>query len=301
MQDLTYHLVDVFTNEPFGGNQLAVFTNPPELSSETMQAIAKELNLSESTFVYPPRDQNNDFHVRIFTPAQELPMAGHPTVGTGFVLAKLGMLGTMDSQKVIVLEEGVGPIQVTINVDSEGNPTIIQMRQPLPQFGDILDRQLMADLFTLSIDDISPNSPAQVVTTGTPFLFVPIQSLEAIGKIKVRLDIWEEHLKGTLAEKLFVFTPETQYETSTVHSRMFAPSLGIREDPATGSASGPLGAYLIKYGIVPSGHIISEQGFEMGRPSFITIDIGFDGINFTDVVIGGETVYMGKGALNLHM
>lgn len=300
MQELNYHLVDVFTNVAFGGNQLAVFTNPPPLSTQTMQAIAKELNLSESTFVYPPKDANNDFHVRIFTPAQELPMAGHPTVGTAYVLAKLGILGAIERQKVIIFEEGVGPIQVTINADADGQPTVIQMRQPMPQFGDIIDRQLIADLFTLSLADVSPNSPAQVVTTGTPFLIVPIQSLEAIGKIKVRLDIWEDHLKGTSAEKLFVFTPETQYETSTVHSRMFAPSLGIREDPATGSASGPLGAYLVKYGIVNKGHIVSEQGVEMGRPSFISIDIGFDGINFTDIVIGGETVYMGHGSLHLH-
>ena len=299
--ELNYHLLDVFTNQAFGGNQLAVFTHPPtNLSQETMQKIAKEMNLAEITFVFPPKNDTNDFHVRIFTPATEMPMAGHPTVGTGYLLTHIGMLGDIDGEKTVTFEEGVGPIKVTIQTDDDGNPSQILMRQPLPEFLDIYeDKQGIADMLSLSLDDIHPTAPVQVVTTGVPFLYIALNSLEAANKVNLRLDIWEKHFKGTNAEQIFVTTTETQYETSTVHSRMFAPAFGIPEDPATGAASGPLGAYLLKYGLVDTKLIISEQGIEMGRPSFINIDMGYDGKTFTDVVIGGECVYMGYGTLVL--
>ncbi len=299
--ELHYHLLDVFTNQPFGGNQLAVFTSPPaDLTQATMQRIAKELNLAEITFVFPPEDPENDFRVRIFTPATEMPMAGHPTVGTGYLLAHQNMLGDINGEKIVTFEEGVGPIQVTVQADSGNQPTNILMRQPLPEFLDIHeDKQLIADMLSLSIDDLHPDVPVQVVTTGVPFLYVVVNSLEAIGNVNLRLDLWSEHLKGTNAEQVFVVTTETQYDGSTVHSRMFAPAFGIPEDPATGAASGPLGAYLVKYGLVPAGDMVSEQGIEMGRPSFINIHIGVDGDDFTDIVIGGTSVYMGYGTLVL--
>lgn len=298
--ELHYHLLDVFTNQAFGGNQLAVFTEPPaDLPQATMQKIAKEMNLAEITFVFPPEDDVNDYRVRIFTPAVEMPMAGHPTVGTGYLLAHMGMLGNIDSEKVVTFEEGVGPIKVTVQTNDDGSPKQVLMRQPLPEFRKIYDdKQLIADLLSLSVDDLHPTAPVQVVTTGVPFLYIVINSLEAIGKIKLRLDVWEQ-FKGTDAEQIFVTTTDTQYNTSTVHSRMFAPAFGIPEDPATGAASGPLGAYLVKYGLAAAGNIISEQGIEMGRPSFINIYIGVDGDTFTDVIIGGECVYMGHGTLIL--
>lgn len=299
--ELHYHLLDVFTNQPFGGNQLAVFTAPPlDLPKDTMQQIAKEMNLAEITFVFPPQDTANDYRVRIFTPAVEMPMAGHPTVGTGYLLAHVGMLGDIHGEKGVIFEEGVGPIKVTVQANDDGSPKQVLMRQPLPEFRKIYaDKQLIADLLSLSIDDLHPTVPVQVVTTGVPFLYSVINSLEAIGKIKLRLDVWDQHFKGTDAEQIFVTTTDTQYDTSTVHSRMFAPAFGIPEDPATGAASGPLGAYLVKYGLAPAGNIISEQGIEMGRPSFINIHIGMDGDEFTDIVIGGECVYMGHGTIVL--
>lgn len=298
--ELHYHLLDVFTNQAFGGNQLAVFTEPPaDLPQATMQKIAKEMNLAEITFVFPPEDDANDYRVRIFTPAVEMPMAGHPTVGTGYLLAHAGMLGDINGEKVVTFEEGVGPIKVTVKANDDGSPKQILMRQPLPEFRKIYDdKQLIADMLSLSSDDLHPTAPVQVVTTGVPFLYIVINSLEAIGKIKLRLDVWEQ-FKGTDAEQIFVTTVDTQYNTSTVHSRMFAPAFGIPEDPATGAASGPLGAYLVKYGLAEAGDIISEQGIEMGRPSFINIHIGVDGDDFTDIIIGGECVYMGHGRLIL--
>ncbi len=298
MRRLHYHLLDVFTNERFGGNPLAVFTNGRGLTVETMKSIAKELNLSEVTFVLPPDDPANDWKVRIFTPAIELPMAGHPTVGTSYILAREQMVSVTEAQPVIRLEEGVGLIPVTFQF-KDGLPSLIQMQQPAPIFSpEFTDRVLAADLLSLTAADLA-DYPVQEVSCGVPFLFIPVKSLSAMQKIKFRMDIWERSLSQF--GEVFAFTSETLYPTSTVHSRMFAPVMGIPEDPATGAASGPLGCYLVKYGLVQANpaYIISEQGFEIGRPSYVHIEIRqADGaINF--VGVGGECVYMGEGSLEI--
>ncbi len=193
---LQYHLLDVFTDRPFGGNPLAVFTDPPlDLPTETMQQIANELNLSESTFVFPPSDPANDFSVRIFTPASELPMAGHPTVGTTYLLAQIGKLGPIKQSKTVTFEEGVGPIQVTVQADAGGSPRRVLMRQPLPQFQDIYeDRQAIAEMLTLSLQDLRPGAPIQAVSSGLPFLYVVVKSLDAMRRISLRLDRWRGDL-----------------------------------------------------------------------------------------------------------
>ena len=296
---LNYHLLDVFTDHQFGGNQLAVFPDPPQdLSTELMQQIAKELNLSETTFVFPPADAANDFKLRIFTPAAELPMAGHPTVGSAYALARLGTLGILDGEKAIVFEEGVGPIPVTILADESGQPTEVWMQQPIPQFLDIRDdRAAIAAVLSLSEDDLEKDAPIQVVSSGLPFLYVVVESLAAMKRISFRLDKWRTHLAGSGAEQIFVTSLDTEYDASTVHSRMFAPALGIIEDPATGSASGPLGAYLLKYGLVKTGEMVSEQGIEMGRPSFIHIRVERKGRAFASVAVGGACAYVGCGTL----
>ncbi len=298
MRRLHYHLLDVFTNERFGGNQLAVFTNGRGLTTETMQRITSELNLSESTFVFPPDDPANDWKVRIFTPARELPMAGHPTVGTSYVLAREQMVTPTEANPMIRLEEGVGIIPVTFNF-ADGKPSLIQMQQPLPTFSpEFIDRVLAAELLSLTTADLA-DTPVQEVSTGVPFLFIPIKNMDSIRRIKFRTDIWDQKLKQY--GQFFVFTLETTYPTSTVHSRMFGPSMNIAEDAASGAPSGPLGCYLVKYGLVQGNpaRIISEQGFEMGRPSYIHIEIGQanGAINF--VGVGGECVYMGEGSLEI--
>lgn len=296
MRRLHYHLLDVFTNERFGGNQLAVFTNGRGIAPELMQRIAKELNLSETTFVLPPDDPANHWKVRIFTPARELPMAGHPTVGTSFVLARERMVDVSLQNPVIRLEEGVGLIPVTFHF-KDGEQPLIQMQQRNPIFSpEFTDRQLAAEVLSLTVADLD-NYPVQEISCGVPFLFIPLKTLAAIQKIKFRTDIWERALSQF--GEIFVFTRETTYPTSSVHSRMFAPSMGIAEDPATGAASGPLGSYLVKYGLVNGNpaHIISEQGFEMGRPSYIHIEIRQQNGEFTFVGVGGHSVYLGEGSL----
>lgn len=296
---LNYHLLDVFTDRLFGGNPLAVFPDPPrDLPATMMQRIAKELNLSETTFVFPPADPGADFRLRIFTPAAELPMAGHPTVGTAYLLARLGALGPIAGAKTIVFEEGVGPIAVTVRADAQGDPGEVWMNQPIPQFLDIIeDRAVIAEILSLSAADLHEDAPAQVLSSGEPFLFVMLNSLEAIQRIRLRIDLWENVLAGTNAENIFVATTETVHQSSTVHSRMFAPVLGIAEDPATGAASGPLGAYLLRYGLARGGDLVSEQGFEIGRPSTIRIRVRRSGSAFSEVAVGGQSVYVGYGAL----
>ncbi len=304
MRKLRYHLIDVFTDRPFGGNQLAVFTNGRGLPAGTMQQIAKELNFSETTFVLPPREAGNDFWVRIFTPAVEMPTAGHPTIGTAFVLA-LDHLVELESQETTIhFEEGVGVIPIRIQKEN-GLPTLIKMSQPLPEFGpEFTDRAMIAEMLSLDLADIDPAYPLQVVSCGVPFLFVPLKNLAAIRQIKLRLDIWERQLKDFASPHLFVFTQEAELKKSTVHSRMFAPALGIAEDPATGIAGGPLGCYLVKYGLVPQQKrvsFINEQGFEIGRPSLIQIEIEQEGDRITGVVVGGQCVYMGEGFINCEL
>lgn len=299
--NLDYHLLDVFTKQPFGGNQLAVFANPPlDLPASVMQLIAKEMNLSEVTFVFPAADSQNDFRARIFTPAQELPMAGHPTIGTAYLLARLGMIDELSTARILRIEEGIGPIQVTVECDEDGNPGSARMRQPIPRFLDIYeDRGAIAQMLSLGREDIQPSAPAQVLDNGLPFLFVPLRSLDAMRRVRLRLDLWQGLLGGKPGENVFVTTTQTEYPGSTAHSRMFAPALGLAEDPATGSASGALGVYLQNYGLVDSREIVSEQGIEMGRPSFINIKVERQGDSFTAVTVGGACVYMGRGTLFL--
>lgn len=297
MRQLSYHLVDVFTDRAFGGNPLAVFTDGRGIPDVLMQSIAKELNLSETTFVLPPDDAKHDFRVRIFTPKSELPMAGHPTVGTAFVLARQGIL----KKREAVFEEGVGPVPVSIELKN-GTPGFIEMRQPLPKFGPRFeDASVIAEMLSLDRRAIR-DLPCEVVSCGNPFFFVPIDTLEFIRRIRFRSDLAERIVKETGATGVFVFTQEVENAGSQVHGRLFAPGEGIMEDPATGSAAGPLGCYLSRYGLTTGGgetQSVLEQGIEMGRPSFLHIRIRHTSDEITAVHVGGTCCYMGSGQLEL--
>ncbi|MCA1619513.1 MAG: PhzF family phenazine biosynthesis protein [Acidobacteria bacterium] len=297
MRRLHYHRVDVFTDRAFGGNPLAVFANGRGLATETMQAIAKEFNLSETTFVLPPDDPRHDWRVRIFTPGSELPMAGHPTVGTSFVLAREHMIPRGGAETNVVLEEGVGPVPVRVEFE-DGEPSYAEMTQPLPTFGPRLDdRRAVAAMLSLEESDLEPELPVEVVSCGVPFLYVPLRSLEAAHRARPRADLIEAVAADGVPPEVFVFTREVESAFSTVHSRMFAPGIGIPEDPATGAASGPLGCYLVTHGLVAGGaaDIVSEQGLEMGRPSFVKIRIEQSDGRISAVRVGGQCHFMGEG------
>ena len=298
MRQLSYHLVDVFTERAFGGNPLAVFTDGRKIPDALMQSIAKELNLSETTFVLPPDEAKHDFRVRIFTPKSELPMAGHPTVGTAFVLAREGMLKKSEA----VFEEVVGPVPVSVELGADG-PGFIEMCQPLPKFGRRFeDPNAIAQMLSLDRTAIC-DLPLEVVSCGNPFFFVPIDTLESIRRIRFRPDLAERIVKETGATGVFVFTQEVESAGSHVHGRLFAPGEGIMEDPATGSAAGPLGCYLSRYGLTTGGgetRSVLEQGIEMGRPSFLHIRIKHSAGEIAGVHVGGTCCYMGSGQLELH-
>lgn len=303
MKRLHYHLLDVFTDRAFGGNPLAVFLEGEGIPEATMQAIAKELNLSETTFVLPPQDAGNDFRVRIFTPAAELPMAGHPTIGTAFILAKEGLVRPDGVRPTVTLEEKVGPIPVTIGWEA-GAPAFIEMQQPLPEFGpEIAEVDAIAEMLSLEPDAIrATNLPVQVVSCGMPFLFVPLNGLEAVRRLRFRVDLWERVLRNVAAQDVFVFTRDVEFAGSDVHSRMFAPGHGVNEDAATGGASGPLGCYLVRHRVLVSDgelRCVSEQGIEMGRPSFLHLRIAHERGEITAVRVGGNCHYMGAGYLDL--
>lgn len=293
MKRLHYHLVDVFTDRAFGGNPLAVFLDGSAVPDELMQPIAKELNLSETTFVLPPNEKKHDCRVRIFTPRSELPMAGHPTVGTAFVLTREAVFNKPE----LIFEEGVGPVPVTIE-RRDGAPGFIEMRQPLPEFGPCLeDVPGIAEMLSLERGAIR-DLPLEVVSCGNPFFFVPLDSLQSIRRVRFRADLAERVLKGAGATGVFLFTTEIEFPGSHVHGRLFAPGEGILEDPATGSAAGPLGCYLLRYGVMPSSgelRCVLEQGIEMGRPSFLHIMIKHEGEEIREVRVGGNCHYMGGG------
>jgi len=276
-----YRVVDVFTDKAFGGNPLAVFREPGKLDAGTMQAIAKELHLSETTFVLPPSSAAADHRVRIFTPDAELPFAGHPTLGTAFVLAE-GKDGSMR------LEEGVGVIRVTL---SEG---FVQMEQPLPAFtGTTISRKQAADALGLAVEEVRSDVPIQVGSSGVPFLFVPLANLKAVRRAR---------RPGGIEGNVYVFAMSGERSGSHAHGRMFAEGLGVSEDPATGGAQGPLGAYIVAHELVrvePTTRIRVEQGFEIGRPSILDIEVDRTGAAVTAVRVGGRCVAMGGGWLDI--
>jgi len=305
MSTYRYVHLDVFTDRVFGGNQLAVFPEPAGLDTETMQAIAREMAYSESTFVFPPEDPRTSVRVRIFTPGSELPMAGHPTIGTAFALAHEGVIAP--GQPEVVFGLGVGPIRVGLRweTDRGGGQKVAfaEMHQLPPTFGDnVADVSAVAAALNLRPGDIAvARSPVQSVSCGVPFLFVPLLTREAVDRAVVDQAALSRLCRTLgLAEEVFLFSTEPGDDGATAYSRMFAPGLGVTEDPATGSASGPLGCYLVRHGLVPAEkaqQIVSVQGVKILRPSRIHISIAGDAQKISDVRVGGTAVIAGEGHL----
>ena len=295
-----YHFVqaDVFTDRPFAGNQLAVFTDARGLSDAEMQTLAREMNFSECTFLLPSIMPDALRRVRIFTPAAELPTAGHPTVGTAYVMAQLGDVELQGATTDIVLELGIGPVPVTIE-SGDGSPEFVWMTHREPEFGAArADRERVAAALGITPADIHTDRPMQPVSTGVPFLFVPLASLDAARRCRPNAAALANLFESPPPEGVYVFTTETGAPDVAAHGRMFAPhTLDIPEDPATGSAAAPLGAYLVRYGLAAGPRFILEQGVEMGRPSRIHLDVRRDGDRFMLVRIGGQTVIVGEGDL----
>ena len=265
-----------------------------------MQAVAKEMNFSETTFVLPAERPDTDVRMRIFTPCDELPMAGHPTVGSAFALAHSGAIAKGREEFVFGL--GVGPISVALTWTAD-DLSFVWMTQRPPIFGEPGNRSLAAAALSLPESALAPiGLPVQVVSCGVPFLFVPIATRAAVDASIADRPALDELVRTTPggAHGVFFFSHERGSDDATVYSRMFAPALGVPEDPATGGASGPLGCYLVRHGLVApenAGRMLSLQGVKMGRPSHIHISIGMTRDEITSVRIGGESVLAGEGTL----
>jgi trans-2,3-dihydro-3-hydroxyanthranilate isomerase len=303
MRSYRYLHYDVFTDHLFGGNQLAVVLDGRGLSSETMQAIAKEMNFSETTFVLPPEAPGTDVRMRIFTPAAELPMAGHPTIGTTFALARTGAIDR--GRPGMVFGCGIGPVPVAMTWTGD-DLSFVWMTQSLPVFGDAIpDPARTASALSLSAAAVAGTGhPVQVVSCGVPFLFVPLTTRRAVDNAAVNPGPLDSLFTAanTAARGIFVFSAEPGDARATVYSRMFAPDLGVAEDPATGVASGALGCYLVRHKIIQpekAESIVSLQGVKMGRPSRVHISIGLDKATgaIASVRVGGEAVLAGEGTL----
>lgn len=297
MKSYAYRLLDVFTDVPFGGNPLAVFTSANGLTDSQMQSIARELNLSETTFVLPPRDRSNHYWVRIFTPLAELPFGGLPTIGTAYALALEERLRQDSLRQRVVFEEATGPISVTMEAP------MLWMQQPLPEYGPAFaERDAVAAMLGLDTLSLAPGLPLQSVSCGVPYLIVPVVDLEAMKRIRFRMDIWDRVLRHSPHPHVYVFTLECQYRGSSAHCRMFAPALGFHEDPATASAVAPLASYFARWGMLdaaPRLSLICEQGIEIGRPSFLHVTIQRQQDQITSLRIGGQCVAVGTGQIQL--
>ena len=222
MAKYQYHTLDVFTSVAFGGNQLAVFPDAANIPENKLQTIANEMNLSETTFVYPPTDDSCDYKVRIFTPGQELPMAGHPTLGTAYILATLHH--EIDEEGlVLTLEEGVGPVPVTIENEG-GQPGLITMQQPNPTIDDPFeDRAAIARLLSLDTSQLVDDLPVQVLDCGVPYMIVPVRDLSSVQSIKFRLDIYDELYSAHKIPFTLAYTTETVHASAVSRSRRPKP------------------------------------------------------------------------------
>jgi len=305
MKEVRFFQVDVFTDRPFGGNPLAVFPDAEGLTTEQMQSIAREMNLSETTFVLPPGAADADFKVRIFTPAAELPFAGHPVVGTHWVLAHLGRVDLSEPVAQVRFELGVGVLSADLHVVG-GKVERVVMTQDRPAFLAIVeDAFKLADGLGLVPEAITETGlPVQLVSTGVPQMMVPVRSLKEVQGLdasKLNTAVLNRVCDAVDTKCVMVFSLETERPQSTVHTRMFAPLLGVPEDPATGSANGALGAYLVHHRAVPvtepTTHIVSEQGSEIGRPSTLTVEVDSEGEAVTAVRVGGQVVLVAEGAV----
>ena len=303
--------VDVFSERAFAGNQLAVVFDGDDLSTTEMQDIAREMNLAETTFVLPSRRADCAMRVRIFTPAREMPFAGHPTIGTAWVLATHGLAPAGADR--FVLDEEIGPVPVELEGDPRA-PRFVWMRHRDATFdAEVRDRDGVAAALGLKSDDLLPGAPIESGSTGNAFLYVPLRDAATVDRVVVDARRLEDVAPAAAHIGIFVLAPDPDPTARRVYTRMFAPAHGVAEDSATGSASGALGAYLVRHRLVHADgetRIVSEQGTKIRRQSFVHIslrahDTG-DGhgpsrsvVTSSDIRVGGSVVPVIEGTLRV--
>ncbi len=292
MPGIPFNIVDVFAEQKYAGNQLAVFRNAQGLTDEHMQKIAKEMGFSETTFIPSDTERDGGYDVRIFTPAAEVPFAGHPTLGTAYVIRQK-IIGRPVQRVSLNLK--VGQIPVSFDRLSDGRD-ILWMTPKEAVFGAVFEIGQIVPLLTIRTEDIDADFPIQSVSMGLPVVLLPLRSLAAVKRAGVIRDKWLDWVRDREAKNLFVFCRETIDSKNHIHARMFADYYGIAEDPATGSANSCLAAYLVKHRYFGANQIDVrvEQGHEIGRPSLLYLRA--EERNGTlDVRVGGKVVMIAQG------
>ena len=283
----TFYIVDVFAEEKYAGNQLAVVRGGAGLSDETLRKIALEMNYSETTFLLAEEERDGGYDVRIFTPGGEIPFAGHPTLGTAFVIRQEILAEPVER---VTLNLKAGKIPVTFG-------EVLWMRQLPPTFGATLDPASVSLALNLEEADLDGDFPTQEVSTGLPAIVVPLKSLDVLRRCKVD---WERYVELVgQGKNLYVFCPEAHENgPGDLAARMFADDLGIPEDPATGSAAGCLAGYLVEHRYLGTDSIDVriEQGYEIGRPSLLYLRAEREGAE-TSVFVGGKVQMVARGEL----
>lgn len=294
MNPPVFTILDVFATRRYSGNQLAVFRGAGHLGNEEMQALAREMNYSETTFILTEEERRGGYDVRIFTPEKELPFAGHPTLGTAFVIQQEIIGRPVDR---VVLNLGVGQIPVSFQYRKE-IPDLLWMQQKNPRFGHEIPAREVAEILGLDYSDLDSRFPVQEVSTGLPCIIVPLRSLAAVNKASVHREKFFDLIENRQAKSMLIFCPETLHEENDLHVRFFADFYGVPEDPATGSANGCLAGYLAKHRFwgTPEVDVSVEQGYRIGRPSLLFLRAEDRGPTI-DVFVGGKVVSVARGEL----
>lgn len=292
MNKFRFFITDVFTDRKYGGNPLATLVDCESLSDAEMQQIAREVNFSETTFIASREPRNGGYDVRIFTPKAEVEFAGHPTLGTAHVIRNK-LLENIPSE--VTLNLRIGRIPVTFTEAAAGQ-SVLWMRQMPPQFGKRLDAVALASVLGISPADIEPDLPIEEVSTGFPTLIVPLKNLAALKRAKVDKEKYFSLVNNAWAKIILVFSREAYEEGQALSVRMFADYYGVPEDPATGSSNGSLAAYLAQHRVFGSTDIvvIAGQGYEMGRPSILSLHTK-ETQSEIEVFVGGSVVDVAEG------
>jgi trans-2,3-dihydro-3-hydroxyanthranilate isomerase len=301
---LQFYQADVFTDAPFGGNPLAVFPSAGDLTEREFQQIAREMNLSETVFVLPANDPKAAVKLRIFTPTREIPFAGHPVVGTFFILGMLNQIDLHEPVTKIYYECNLGTFLLEIIV-LKGKIELLIMSQPHPEFIEVVrgPEAVYEVAKALGIQKsviLDHMFPLETVSTGLPVLIVPLKSLTAVKSIEVNQALILDVCSRWGATGILAFSTMTVEGDASVHARMFADPIGICEDPATGSAAGALGAYVVKNGVVevaPTTEVVIEQGYEIDRPSRILVQVFSDDDIIKSIKVGGQAVMVAEGKI----
>jgi trans-2,3-dihydro-3-hydroxyanthranilate isomerase len=294
MARLTFYIVDVFAEKRYAGNQLAVVSDAGGLSDVEMQQIAKEMNYSETTFVLSREPRNGGYDVRIFTPQEEMPFAGHPTLGTAYIIQNEIIREPVGT---VILNLKVGQIPVTFNCSGDGIENL-WMKQIESTFGRMLDPASIAQVLNLDESEFDYEFPIEEISTGIPFIIVPLKALSSLERLGLARDKYFDLIEDTWAKAILAFCPETHHQQNDLSVRVFADYYGVPEDPATGSANGCLAGYLVKHRYFGDSKIDLrvEQGYVVGRPSLLLVRAE-DNDGQIDISVGGNAIKIAKGEL----